>query len=99
MSPEELRALPAIIDVETAGRVLGVGRGAAYEMVRTGTWPTPVIRLGRLIKVPTAPLMALLGQPTERSHPAGSSTGDPTALRRGSRTVAPRGRRSPCVPT
>jgi hypothetical protein len=29
--------------------------------VRTGAWPTPVLRLGRLIKIPSAPLAALLG--------------------------------------
>ena len=42
-------------------RALGLGRMAAYELVRSGAWPTPVLRLGRLIKVPRAPLLALLG--------------------------------------
>lgn len=69
MTPKELRDLPSIVDVATAARVLGVGRGAAYELVRTGGWPTPVIRLGRLIKVPTAPLLALLGQPIKAPNP------------------------------
>ena len=32
----EQGALPAVVDVETAGRMLGVGRGLAYELVRTG---------------------------------------------------------------
>ena len=59
----EMVALPVVVDVETAGRMLGVGRGTAYELVRTGRWPTPVIRLGRSIKIPTAPLLALFGQP------------------------------------
>jgi hypothetical protein len=29
----------------------------AYHLVRTGQWPTPLIRVGRLIKVPTKPLL------------------------------------------
>jgi len=61
MTREELLELPAVVDVATAAQVLGVGRSCAYEMVRTGGWPTPVLRLGRLIRVPTAPLLELLG--------------------------------------
>ncbi len=73
MTPKELRDLPPIVDVATAAQVLGVGRGAAYELVRTGGWPTPIIRLGRLIKIPTAPLLALLGQPIQATKDEGSS--------------------------
>lgn len=61
MTADEIRSLPAVVDLPTAARVLGLGRSAAYELVRTGEWPTPVIRLGRLIKVPSAPLAALVG--------------------------------------
>jgi predicted DNA-binding transcriptional regulator AlpA len=61
MTREEMVTLPAVLDVPTAARVLGVGRSAAYELVRSGAWPTPVIRLGKLIKIPTAPLLTLVG--------------------------------------
>ncbi len=61
MTREELLELPAVVDIPTAAEILGVGRSCAYEMVRTGDWPTPVLRLGRLIRVPTAPLLELLG--------------------------------------
>jgi len=54
-------ALPPVIDVETAGRLLGLGRSAAYQLVKDGAWPTPVLRLGRRWRVMTAPLLALLG--------------------------------------
>jgi predicted DNA-binding transcriptional regulator AlpA len=60
MTADEVRALPAVVDLSTAARALGLGRSAAYELVRTGGWPTPVLRLGRLIKVPSAPLVELL---------------------------------------
>ncbi len=61
MTREELLELPAVVDMTTAAEVLGVGRSCAYELVRTGDWPTPVLRFGRLIRVPTAPLLELLG--------------------------------------
>jgi predicted DNA-binding transcriptional regulator AlpA len=62
-----LRApLPAVLDVPQAARLLGIGRTLAYELVRTEQWPTPVIRVGRLIKIPSAPLIELMstGYPT-----------------------------------
>lgn len=58
---EDLVSLPAVIDVPTAADVLGVGKTAAYELIRCGEWPTPFFRLGKLIRIPTAPLLALLG--------------------------------------
>jgi predicted DNA-binding transcriptional regulator AlpA len=62
---EELRALPPVLDVPTAGRLLGLGRSAAYDLILTGEWPTPVLRLGRRLRIPTAPLLALLGLSTD----------------------------------
>ncbi len=52
--------MPAVVDLPTAASMLGIGRTLAYRLVRTGQWPTPLIRVGRLIKVPTQPLMELL---------------------------------------
>jgi hypothetical protein len=49
-----------VVDLTTAAAMLGIGRTLAYRLVRTGQWPTPLIRVGRLIKVPTQPLMDLL---------------------------------------
>jgi hypothetical protein len=56
----DVRRLPVVVDLPTAARLLGIGRTSAYELVRTGRWPTPVIRAGRLIRVPTGPLLVLL---------------------------------------
>ncbi len=61
MTRDELLALPPVIDLPTAADALGIGRSAAYELVRIGQWPTPVIRLGRLIRIPTASLHLLVG--------------------------------------
>jgi len=60
MAREELLALPAVVDLTTAAAVLGIGRTCAYELVRTGAWPTRVLRVGRLIRIPTAPLLELV---------------------------------------
>lgn len=64
MTRDELLALPTIVDVTTAARALGIGRSLAYELVRTNRWPTPVLRVGNLIKIPTAPLIRLLDECT-----------------------------------
>jgi hypothetical protein len=60
--------LPPTVDLLTAARILGIGRTAAYDLVRTQRWPTPVLHVGRKIRVPTAPLLALLGVPQEHTR-------------------------------
>jgi predicted DNA-binding transcriptional regulator AlpA len=65
VNEDDLRQLPVVVDLLTAAAVLGVGRTAAYEMVRSGCWPTPVLRLGNRIRVPTAALRELLSLSTE----------------------------------
>jgi hypothetical protein len=62
MTRSELLALPAAVPLwPTGARALGVGRTKAYELVHAGQWPTRVLRLGSLIRVPTAELLDLLG--------------------------------------
>lgn len=56
--------LPAVLDLAHAAALLGVGRTTAYKLVRDGLWPTPVLRLGRPIKIPTQPLLDLLAGTT-----------------------------------
>ena len=57
MTGTERPAAATVVDVPTAAAMLGIGRTLAYHLVRTGQWPTPLIRVGRLIKVPTKPLL------------------------------------------
>jgi excisionase family DNA binding protein len=59
--PVDLATLPPTVDLVTAAHLLGIGRTVAYELVRDGRWPTPVIHAGRKIRIPSAPLLALLG--------------------------------------
>ena len=60
MNRIEVDQLPPLIDLPTAAKVLGIGRGLAYELVREGTWPTPVVRMGKLIRIPTTCLRRVL---------------------------------------
>ena len=47
-----------VLSVEAAGRVLGIGRSAAYEAVRRGDIPS--VRIGRRIVVPIRALERIL---------------------------------------
>ena len=59
----EIARLPAVTDLVTAGKALGLGRTKAYELARAGQFPCPVIRSGRTWLVPVAGLLAVLGLP------------------------------------
>jgi len=61
MNRDQLAELPPVLDVPTAAKVLGIGRSLAYDLVRRGEWPTQVLHIGKLIKIPTQPLVQLLG--------------------------------------
>ena len=52
--------MPEVVDPLTAATMLGIGRTMAYRPVRSGQWPTPLIRIGKLIRVPKEPLLELL---------------------------------------
>jgi len=71
----EIGALPAVTDLVTAGRALGIGRTRAYELARAGQFPCPVIRAGGTWRVPTAGLLALLGLPVPGPPPPGDPPG------------------------
>jgi excisionase family DNA binding protein len=54
------RQSPKMLTVVEAAELLGIGRTLAYELIRLGEWPTPILRAGRLIKVPSGPVHELL---------------------------------------
>lgn len=53
--------LAPTVSVEQAGKMLGIGRTLAYRLAACGELPVPIVRIGRSLRVPTAPLLALLG--------------------------------------
>lgn len=68
-NPSEINVLPATVSVPAAARLLRVSRSAAYRAVTAraagdeSQWPTPVIRVGASIRIPTAALLDALGIP------------------------------------
>ncbi|MER6000876.1 helix-turn-helix domain-containing protein [Nonomuraea angiospora] len=60
----EIQQLPAVVDLVTAGRALGLGRTTAYQLAKDGHFPCRIIRIGKKYLVPTAALLALLGDHT-----------------------------------
>lgn len=57
----------ATISVPEAGKILGVGRQAAYEAVHRGE--IPAIRIGRLLRVPRAAFERMLEGQTLSAGP------------------------------
>ncbi|CAL2068898.1 helix-turn-helix domain-containing protein [Streptomyces sp. TR1341] len=53
--------LPLSVDLRTAARAFGVCPGTAYKLIRFGTFPCTVLRVGRRYRIPTACLLRSLG--------------------------------------
>ena len=79
------------ISAEQAFALLGIERKTGYRAIKDGSFPVPVIRVGRLIRVPTAPLARLLeGHEHEGAAPdeAQEKYPDRTGSRRRSQLAA-----------
>jgi predicted DNA-binding transcriptional regulator AlpA len=57
----ELLAMPVVVDITTASRVLGLGRSTGYELARRGEFPCRVLHVSSSYRVPTAELLRILG--------------------------------------
>jgi excisionase family DNA binding protein len=69
MTRAELLALPAVIDVTTAARALGLGRSTAYDLARRGEFPCRVLHIGSSYRVPTSDLLRVLGIEPDQPAP------------------------------
>jgi hypothetical protein len=58
---EAVRALGTVTDVPTAGQILGMGRTKAYQLVRSQSFPVPILKIGRCYVVPVQGLLKALG--------------------------------------
>jgi len=75
---ERIRALGATTNVSTAAEIFSLSRDTAYQLARTGQFPVPVLRVGRQLRVPVAPILTLLGLPADAPQPDGPAPpGDP----------------------
>ena len=57
----ELNDLPPTLGLEAAAQLLGIGRTNAYTLAQTGEFPVPLLPIGRRYRVPTLPVLRLLG--------------------------------------
>ncbi|MEU3017475.1 helix-turn-helix domain-containing protein [Nocardiopsis sp. NPDC007018] len=69
----EVGSLPVVLEPMAAGRMLGLGRTTTYRLLRQGTFPVPVLRVGRSWRVPTAGILAYLGLPVSSTFGEGCS--------------------------
>jgi hypothetical protein len=72
MTEAEVLALPAAVDLATAGRALGIGRTKAFELAREGRFPVKVLQVGEKFRVPRTALLEALD-----IDPAAAVSGDP----------------------
>jgi excisionase family DNA binding protein len=54
-----MKDLPPTLSIDEAAELCGIGRNAAYSAVHRGELPS--LRFGRRYRVPTAPLLEMLG--------------------------------------
>lgn len=66
---DEIRTWPAVVDVSTAAKALGIAPSTAYEWLKLGQFPVRVISVRGRHRVVTAGLIHLLSQ-TEAAGPA-----------------------------
>jgi hypothetical protein len=60
-SEEAIRALGVKTDVATAASIFGISRTRAYDRIKAGTFPVPVITVGtNHMVVPVAPILQAL---------------------------------------
>lgn len=76
-TPAEVIALGVRTDVPTAGEILaGLCRDEAYRSVKRGDFPVPVLKVGRRLVVPVAPILELLGIKPDDQPPSGPAARD-----------------------
>jgi excisionase family DNA binding protein len=64
--PKRLNPLDGpILTAEEAFALLRIDRSTGYKSIKDGTFPLPVVRIGRVIRIPTAPLLRFLDSEPE----------------------------------
>jgi excisionase family DNA binding protein len=71
-APEPLTVedLPAALTVKQAASLWNCSAAAIYDSVQRGDCPVPVLRIGRVIRLPRAAVLEAVGlaQPAEHEH-------------------------------
>ena len=58
----------AVVTAEEAFELLDIDRTTGYKAIRDGTFPLPVLRIGRSIRIPAIALAELLGLDDETAR-------------------------------
>jgi hypothetical protein len=93
---DRIRALGPVTDVPTAAAIFGLSRSVAYDLVRTGGFPVPVLRFGSRYRIPVAAILTALHMPQDPApgddltHPADHASIVPAkSTGRGTQPVPP----------
>ncbi len=60
---DSIRALGTVTDVATAAAIFGLNRSVAYDLVKAGRFPVPVLRFGNRYRIPVAAILTALHLP------------------------------------
>lgn len=59
--PHQARLQRLTMNIDDVAPLLGINRSTAYELIRRGTFPLPVIQLGRRVVISRKAVEELLG--------------------------------------
>jgi predicted DNA-binding transcriptional regulator AlpA len=57
---DRINALGPVTDVPTTAAIFGLSRSVAYDLIRTGAFPVPVLRFGSRYRIPVAAILTAL---------------------------------------
>ena len=63
MTLAELEALPLVMPVLRASKVLGIGKNQTYDLIKRGAYPVRVLEINGRFRVSKCDLLAYLGVP------------------------------------
>lgn len=78
LTPDEVRALPAMVNSKTAFAAVAVGETLGYELINSGEFPVEAVKFGRTYRFRKADLLAFLGlaEPAAAGNESADSTTD-----------------------
>lgn len=66
---EAIQGLGTVTTVPIAASIFGLSRSVAYDLIRAGRFPVPVLRFGTRYRVPVRAILAALHMPTDPDPP------------------------------
>ena len=66
---QRIQALGTVTTVPVAASIFGLSRSVAYDLIRLGGFPVPVLRFGTRYRVPVRAILTALHMPTDPDPP------------------------------